>query len=245
MICISICSDTKKRAFRDIRKAMSLCDLLELRMDRIRDGNLPELIRYIEEQVPDKPVLVTYRKTGEDALKRRRAAEKNGAGELAETERWEMLQEAVRLGVSYVDVEMDDEQDRIGELKTMIVQYGCRTRLVCSHHDFTGTPSLRTLKSVYRSCVEKGADVVKIVPFARCVEDNLMVLRFLAWAIKQGRDVVAFCMGEKGRISRIASPLFGALFTFAALDDRSAAAPGQLPARDMEKIFRILQVKGT
>jgi len=245
VICISICSETGKRACRDIRKALALCDLLELRMDRIRDGNLPELMNYIREQVPDKPVLVTYRKTGENALKRRRAAEKNGTGELPDTERWEMLQEAVRLGVSYVDVERDDEQDRIGELKTMIVQYGCRTRLICSHHDFTGTPSLRTLKSFYRSCVEKGADVVKIVPLARCVEDNLTVLRFLAWASKQGRDVVAFCMGEKGQISRIASPLFGALFTFAALDDRSAAAPGQLPARDMAGIFQVLRVKRT
>ena len=80
MICISICADTKKRAFRDIRKARPWCDLLELRMDRIRDGNLPEFIRDIREQTPEKPILVTYRKTGEEARKRRRAAGKNGPG---------------------------------------------------------------------------------------------------------------------------------------------------------------------
>jgi len=244
VICISICSDTRKRAFTDIRKAMSRCDLLELRMDRIKDGNLAELLKSIWEQVPGKPVLVTYRKTGENLGKRRPVAERNGTGEMTEQARWEILQEAVRLGASYVDVEMDDDQDRIGALRERIEQYGHRTMLICSHHDFTGTPSLRTLKSLYQSCLERGADIVKIVPFAHSVEDNLTVLQFLAWAKKQGKDVVAFCMGEKGQISRIASPLFGTLFTFAALDKRSAAAPGQLPVCDMEKIFQILRVKG-
>lgn len=241
MICISICSQTQKKAFRDIQRSLPLCALLELRMDRIKDGNLSELLDHIHKFGKEKPVLVTYRKTTENADHKKGASGKDRkTGEADDSNRWDILQEAVRLGAAYVDVELEDDDVRVFELSVLIEQFGRRTRMICSHHDFAGTPSLPQLKNLCRACLEKGADIVKIVPFANSVEDNLTVLAFLSWAKKQGTDVVAFCMGEKARISRVAAPLFGALFTFASLDDRSAAAPGQIAVRDMRKILGIL-----
>ena len=159
-------------------------------------------------------------------------------------ERWAILEEAVRLGAAYVDVELEDEDVRVDALRAMIQQNGHRTKLICSHHDFQKTPTPPVLKKMYRACAEKGGDLVKIVPYAHSVEDNIRVLQFLTWAKGQGKEVVAFCMGEKGRLSRIAAPLFGAAFTFAALDEKSTAAPGQIAALDMIKILEILKQRG-
>lgn len=245
MICVSICAATQKKAMQDIRRGIGRCDLLELRMDEVVDGDLVKLLGYIQRLIPGKPVLVTHRRTKPEVQQRKmRAGWGEYRGETA-SRRWELLQEAVRLGVAYVDVELEDDDWRIDALINLIRENGRRTKLVCSHHDFRKTPSLQTMKNIYRDCVAKGADVVKIVPHARTTEDNIRIFQFLAWAAGQGKDVVAFCMGEKGRLSRIAAPMFGAAFTFAALDEKSAAAPGQIAVEDMIKMREILQRKGS
>jgi 3-dehydroquinate dehydratase type I len=210
-------------------------------MDLVKDGKLSELLKYIRVMDPDKPILVTCRK----AMKKDDPT--NGAsGKIKkvddddEPRRWEILKEAVRLGAEYVDVELEDDDVRTGEVSALKEEFNHRTKLICSHHDFTGTPALKELTNLYQACLEKGGDVVKIVPYANSMEDNLRVLELLAWAKEQGPGIIAFCMGEKGRISRIAAHLFGALFTFAALDDRSVAAPGQIAAADMRNILGII-----
>jgi 3-dehydroquinate dehydratase I len=241
MICISICATTQKKALRDIPKGLPLCDLLELRMDQIQGGDLQELIQYMRCLAPEKPVLVTSRKTTEKNDRRPNVLDKKKAtGVAGEAKRWEMLQEAVRLGVDYVDVELEDNDTRVRELSRLIREFGSRTRLICSHHDFSGTPTVKQLKNIYLTCLKKGADVVKIVPYANATEDNLRVLELLVWAKEKEKGIIAFCMGEEGRLSRVAAPLLGALFTFAALDRRTAAAPGQMAAKDMKNVLGIL-----
>ncbi|MBN1548884.1 MAG: type I 3-dehydroquinate dehydratase [Syntrophaceae bacterium] len=244
MICISVTATTQQKALRDIQKCLNVCDLLELRMDLIADGNLRDLLEYIENALPGRPVVITHRKTKPSSKVNAKAAwplrqEDNNADD----ERWAVLQEAVRLGVAYVDVELEDEDVRVDALRTLIQKHGHYTKLICSHHDFQKTPALPALKKLYRACADKGADLIKIVPYAGKIEDNIRVLQFLIWAREQKREVVAFCMGDKGRLSRVAAPLFGAAFTFAALDEKSAAAPGQIVAKDMMKIFEILNRK--
>jgi 3-dehydroquinate dehydratase len=50
-------------------------------------------------------------------------------------------------------------------------------------------------------------------------------------------------MGEEGKITRAAAPFLGAEFTFAALDESRATAPGQLSLEAMEKIRELLETK--
>ena len=63
MICISIIAPTQKKALLDIKRGLSLCDLLELRMDLIINGKLSDLIESIEVSSPGKAVIVTHRQT--------------------------------------------------------------------------------------------------------------------------------------------------------------------------------------
>ncbi|NLN60937.1 MAG: type I 3-dehydroquinate dehydratase [Deltaproteobacteria bacterium] len=240
MICVSICASTQKKAMQDIRRVFNRCDLLELRMDEIADGNLVELINCIRGLSPASPVLVTYRKSRPSELGRITRMNESTRRMEDDRKRWEILREAVHLETAYVDVELEDDDEKIASLKMLIARKGRRTKLVCSHHNYMKTPSLAHLKNLYQACVAKGADVIKIVPYARAAEDNIRIFQFLAWASKQKKEVVAFCMGPKGRLSRVGALLFGSAFSFAALDEKSSAAPGQIGVKDMEILKEIL-----
>ncbi|MFP3870579.1 MAG: type I 3-dehydroquinate dehydratase [Syntrophobacteria bacterium] len=47
-------------------------------------------------------------------------------------------------------------------------------------------------------------------------------------------------MGPLGRVSRIACPLVGGAFTFAALEGGAEAAPGQLTVAEMRHLLHVL-----
>jgi 3-dehydroquinate dehydratase type I len=85
--------------------------------------------------------------------------------------------------------------------------------------------------------IRLGADVVKIVPFARSWEDNLNILSLIPLAKEKKQKIVAFCMGEKGKISRIFSPFLGAAWTYASLSQSKVSAPGQLTVRELRMIW--------
>lgn len=72
-------------------------------------------------------------------------------------------------------------------------------------------------------------------------DDNLKVLALIPYAIKRGQAIVTFCMGEKGKMSRIFSPLMGAAWTYASLGRRRASAPGQLTVKEMREIWERLE----
>ncbi|MCJ7784902.1 MAG: type I 3-dehydroquinate dehydratase, partial [Desulfobacterales bacterium] len=102
-------------------------------------------------------------------------------------------------------------------------------------------PSLKELQSLFGQMVRSGADVIKIVSFARSWEDNLTILSLIPIAKARRRKIGAFCMGEKGKISRLFSPFLGAAWTYASLSRGKASAPGQLTVREMKEIWGMLR----
>jgi len=233
MLCISIGALSPDAVFRDIRKYITLPGLIELRMDLIREISLPDLVSFIRDLDHAKEILVTVRRDNEDR--------QDASFRYDDEERWSVLREAVRLNVAYVDVEYGDRKKDIDDLKTDIREVASLTQIICSYHDFIKTPHLQELKRLWLACHKKGGKVVKIVTFARTMTDNLTILSFLSWIQKKKKaKVIAFCMGEKGRISRVAAPLFGSLYTFTAPDETSATAPGQIGAGDMEIFMKVL-----
>jgi len=86
-----------------------------------------------------------------------------------------------------------------------------------------------------------GVEVVKIVTLARSLEDNLKILPLIPLARGKKQDIVAFCMGDKGKMSRIFAPLMGGAWTYAALDQRRTSAPGQLTVGELRQVWEKLR----
>ena len=201
-----------------IKQANRLADLIELRVDYLRNAGLGLLF-----QNRKKPFIVTHRRKEEGG--RYRGDERKRLG---------VLQEAIDLGTDYVDVELATERSLLQGL----IRNKRSTRIILSFHDFRKTPPPKELQKLLDQMVRLEADVVKIVSFARSWEDNLNILSLLPFAKERKQKIVAFCMGEKGKISRIFSPFLGAAWTYASLNQSKTSAPGQLTAQALKDIWK-------
>ncbi len=227
MICIPVVAARQSEALRIIERAAGLADILELRMDLLADGQVAELIAAARSAAPDLKVLVTNRAI--------RAADFRD-----EKRRVGVLLEAIDGGADFVDIELATAAAWREEIRTAIAARQARTVLIVSHHDFCQTPAALTLRSYFKKSVQAGAGVVKIVTTARTPEDNLTVLGLIPYARERNVEIVAFCMGAPGMISRVMAPLMGALFTFAALEEGAESAAGQLTVGEMKEVLNIL-----
>jgi 3-dehydroquinate dehydratase type I len=211
-----------KKALVAIGQANPRADLIELRADYLIRVNLPPLL-----ETRERPLIVTHRREEEGG---------NYKGE--ERERLAVLQEAIDLEADYIDVELATEKSF---LRSLIRNRG-RTQVILSYHDFQRTPPPEELRRLFGQMIRRGADVIKMVPFARSWEDNLSILSMIPFAKKRRQKIVAFCMGEKGKISRIFSPFLGAAWTYASLNRIKASAPGQLTVEEMKAIWKLLKL---
>ncbi|MCP4667109.1 MAG: type I 3-dehydroquinate dehydratase, partial [Deltaproteobacteria bacterium] len=165
-----------------------------------------------------------------------RKKEEGGFFEGKEEDRLSHLEEAVRWGATYADVEWKTPE----HLRNRLMDMEGDTQIILSYHDIQGTPPLEDLLSLWQEMSDRGADLVKIVPTATTLEDSLIVLRFLAAVRDKGGRVVAHCMGRPGRISRVLSPLFGSPIAYAALGGGEAGAPGQMDPHQMRRVWEAL-----
>ncbi len=197
--------------------AEPLADFLELRLDLMKDYDLGALL-----QAATKPCIVTNRT-------------KREGGQFAgtEEERVNILKKAMDAGAEYVDIETSTPK----ELLKPFLESDHKSKIILSYHNFTDTPE--ELEHLYKIMCEMPADVIKIVTYARDITNNLAVFKLIYRAKKDDKKIIALCMGERGEISRILSPLLGGFLTFGSLETGKESAPGQITAVKLRDIYRV------
>lgn len=223
-ICVPIQAETVTEATVFMKRAFRIADMVELRIDGMEHPDLPHLLRDRAGEI-----LVTNR-----------CREEGGAYRGTESERAGLLIEAIALGADYVDIEAATRPELIARLKEQITAGRGRTQLILSRHDFNGTPSGQTLQRWFRDMAAMGGDIIKIVTYARAMEDNLKMLSLISYARRRNFKIIALCMGPLGRPSRVFATMGGAYLTYAALEEGAESAPGQLTVDQMKKIWDIL-----
>ena len=216
-----ICTTIQNRTAEEINEILLTAEMAEIRLDRCRLTD--EEIREVFES--DVPLVATCRVS--------EIMEANpGMTEVQASHECERkLCAAIEAGARFVDVEMEAPKYMSKRVRSCAREHG--TVFIRSYHDFEGTASSEELKSVVEKCLYHGADIVKLVTTARSSED---VGRVLALYDDYGQGkLLAFCMGEPGRSSRIECLAKGAPYTYAALSEDEQAAPGQRSAEDMKK----------
>lgn len=225
-ICASVIEDDFGEMAARIAKTIEEgADIVELRLDGLREqagwGGLLHA---------DVPLILTNRAKREGGHFR--------GGERARVDR---LLEGIARGVACIDIELSTKPQLLHEVASAAKKQG--TSVLMSYHDFTKTPSVDILIDTTKRMADEGCDMAKIVTFAKSPRDSLMVLDFLA-QVPDSVDVpvIAFAMGEAGRLSRIAAPLFGSPIVYAAADE--AAAPGQFNVATTNLLLRELGLRG-
>lgn len=227
-----ICTTIQNRTAGQIVEALEHCGMAEIRLDRCSLS-----AKEIEDVfTSDVPLMATCRISeviaSEPSLQDPSLTDQSRevkAMQIAERR----LIKAVEAGARYVDVEIEAPKHMSKRVRQAAHENG--TVFIRSYHDFEGTDSIPALKALVEKCRYHGADMVKLVTTARCAEDVERVMSLYDWARTEGIDLIAFCMGDAGRESRLECLKRGAPYTYAALTAEEAAAPGQMPASEMHK----------
>ena len=232
-----ICTTIINRNLEGVLEALECCEMAEIRLDKC-DLSMKDIDEVFSSDVP---LVATCRISeiiaGDPALKD--LPEKSReikAMQIAERK----LVRAIEAGARYVDVEMEAEKQMSKRVRNAAHENG--TIFIRSYHDFNGTPSVEDLRAIVSKCRYHGADVVKLVTLAHEQQDVDRLMSLYEWcsteadggieALADG-GLIAFCMGEAGKQSRVDCLKYGSPYTYAALNADEAAAPGQWPTDEM------------
>ena len=214
-----ICSTVQNKDIHEITAALGRCEMAEIRLDSCRLS--PDQISQCF--ISDVPLVATCRisslMAGDPSMT------EAAASRISE----DLLIKAAVAGARYVDIELEAPKQMVKRVAAAARENG--TAVIRSYHDFSGTDSFEALKAIVEKCMYHSGEIVKIVTTASSESDVQRVMDL--YSCFDPSRLIAFCMGEAGRGSRLECLAKGAPFTYASLDGEPAAAPGQWPDRQM------------
>lgn len=216
-ICISIAREDIKSMYNDAQNAFNLgADLVELRLDYLHEFAI-EQVRKQFRKFDDKLIL-TLRKKDEGGKFRGK-----------ESERIKLLEKLLAWKGAYKDIELStvSENPKLAKMESTIISW----------HNFEGTPSRPVLEEKLSSALKYGS-TAKIVTTAESLADNITVLSL--YNKRWGGELIAFCMGEHGKISRILALKLGSPLMYGCLEG-AAVAPGQIPISELRGFYELLE----
>jgi 3-dehydroquinate dehydratase I len=108
-----------------------------------------------------------------------------------------------------------------------------KTNLLISWHDFSKTPNARFLKTMAKKMTQFSKNI-KIVTTANSIKDTLNVLAL--YKSQKNTNLIAFAMGDYGRMSRILCTQLGSPYTYVSLG--KPIAPGQFSLNEIKSMFK-------
>ena len=243
-----ICTSIKDKDFEQIKVILAdpAIEMAEIRLDLC-----PIAVEDIKELFGNatKPLVATCRFSADNAWERLKVAIEAGA---------------MFADLELFEDEGDKEAGLVEKEFTELCRKN-GTRIIRSYHNFEGTPGLAILKEKVRQCFEAGADIAKIATTAKNFKDSCTIDSLYDWFndeyapevanldsmpgscskhIVPGKssgifkaELIAFAMGELGRVSRVDCLMNGAPFTYASLNADECTAPGQLSVEEMNVLL--------
>jgi 3-dehydroquinate dehydratase / shikimate dehydrogenase len=197
---------------------------LEFRLDYLPDPEvgIAAMKKFLVKH-PDCTILATCR---------RRQNQGKFTGSIEEQLR--VLNAAREAGAHAVDLEIESAEnceERLADLRAS-------TYLLLSYHNYGGTPP--RLDHVLKRMTRIPAHGYKVVTTARKPSDTSRVLALAKSFPKT--PTILLAMGEIGFATRVLSPAFGGLYTYAAPNMALGTASGQVGAKKLRSIYRVGKV---
>jgi 3-dehydroquinate dehydratase/shikimate dehydrogenase len=214
MLCVTVTGETTAE-LRQKRDAVADADLIEMRLDTVRDPTPAAALAGRR-----LPVIITCRPTWE-----------GGSFTGSEDERKRILAEALALGAEYVDLEWRARFD------DLIAQTGGR-RIILSSHDFHGVPIDLTAR--IHAMRSTGAEVIKLAATMSSLSDCVPLLE-LGAAVGRRGAIVLIGMGPYGAATRILATRFESAWTYAG----TVHDVGQLTADSLLRDYHFRSITGS
>ncbi len=213
--CVSVAESSPIKLKKILKIALKKSEFVEIRFDFLKSEQIPLTLNMIKRDL-NKAVCTLRPKT------------EGGMFEGSEKERIAIL----KLIAEYNPFLLDVEYNTISKNKDLVKYLKLtKTNLLISWHDFKKTPSFSDLKSRMRR-MTKFSTRIKIVTTAKSVDDSTRTLRL--YKNRGKTSLIAFSMGDAGRISRVLCLDLGSPYTYVSLG--KPIAPGQFSVDEIREI---------
>jgi len=213
--CVTIAEKTPYSLKKVVKKALKKSDYVEIRFDFLKPEKIPEALELVKKDL--KKSVCTLRPKSE-----------GGKFSGVEKERTSIL----KLIAEYNPFLLDVEFNSLKKNKTL-VNYLKKTKtpILVSWHDFKKTPNVSVLIKTLKQ-MAKFSKNIKIVTNAKSIQDPAYVLSLYGMA--STINLIAFAMGDHGRMSRILCLYLGSPYTYVSLG--KPIAPGQFSLNEVKSI---------
>lgn len=179
-------------------------------------------------------LVTAARKTKLPVIATCREKEEGGAKSFSIADKTAILAECVKAGAEFIDCELKVfAQKEAQEPIKQLLKSHADCRLILSAHQFKGP--FANLNMKYEAMLSLWPMAIcKLVYQARHINDCFEALDLLHNA---GKDMIVFCMGQAGQMTRVLAKKVGAFLTFASLDEHNGTAPGQIPVSQMKRLY--------
>jgi 3-dehydroquinate dehydratase I len=160
--------------------------------------------------------------------------EEKGKFQQSDESKAELLIAAIQGGAKWADAGMHTSPKQIQQLSEAIEKQqaknrSCSPKLIISYHNFTETPSRKSLNSIVAKINRHKTDIIKIATMVKKEEeeeDNTTLIELAADLSRNKQKHIIIGMGKKGKITRVNSKKMGNEMCFVSAS--SSTAPGQL-----------------
>ncbi len=217
--CVSIGVFSVAKLVSEMKRALRKSDYAELRLDFLNPSQIPDCLNLVKPYL--RRCICTLRPKSE-----------GGKFPGTEKERIAILKLIAEYDPHLLDVEYNMLRKNKG-----LYQYLKRsgTNILVSWHDFARTPTDKSLRSMTKK-MSKFSRNIKIVTTAKTIGDTLRVLNLYKGNLPK-TNLIAFAMGDYGRMSRILCTRLGSPYTYVSLG--KPVAPGQFSLDEMISIFKL------
>ena len=219
-LCLPIAAKKSADVVAQAAKAKQAgADLVEIWLGELEDLEIPELFAQVE-----LPILANCK-----------GADEKGSFGGSEQEKVDLLITAAQAGAAYVDIDHATEP----KLLTRLHEGKGTAELILSAHYFAGTPGLPHLTAQLATMLQHTPDVVKFAATPQSLKDVVTILRLAEKLMSKSIRHITISMGQQGKVTRVAAPVFGSEVMFATLDEAAATAPGQLSLNQLANIYQL------
>jgi 3-dehydroquinate dehydratase-1 len=217
--CVTLAKSSPAKLRSLLKKVLRRSDYAELRLDFMKPGMVPLALNLVKKDL--KRCICTLRPKSE-----------GGKFSGSEKNRISILKLVAEYNPYLLDVEYNTIKKN-KDLRHYLKR--SKTDLLVSWHDFKKTPNSTSLKKMTNEMF-KFSKNIKIVTTARSIGDSAKVLSLYKNVPKNG-NLVAFAMGNYGRMSRILCTQIGSPYTYVSLG--KPIAPGQFSLDEVKSIFKM------
>ena len=216
--CVSIAEKTPKKLRQTLTKALKKSDYAEIRFDFLNPNSVPEALHLIRKDL--RKCVCTLRPIRE-------------GGKFSSSEKNRIS--ITKLIAEYDPFLLDIEYETLRKNKSL-QRYlkNTNTSTLVSWHNFKQTPTISILKKKLLE-MKKFSNNVKIVTMAKSINDGSRVLSL--YNNSKNVKLIAFSMGNLGKMSRLLCLLLGSPYTYVSLV--RPIAPGQFSLDEVKSIFTI------